>query len=209
MITKTFLKQAFRDAAGTADYLKAYMDRVSKMVLAIDAVQLSAVVERVEQTILQDRAIFLMGNGGSSASAAHFSNDLGANSWVQEAPGVRVVNLTDNVATVSAIANDSGYESIFLIQLKAWLRPGDLVMAFSVSGNSPNIMAAVTFAKNQGCAVVGLTGSDGGHLGAVSDVHVNFPATSDEYGPVEDMFSIVGHAISGLVTMRRGRWLHH
>jgi D-sedoheptulose 7-phosphate isomerase len=209
MNNQPFLKQALGEAAGTAEYLQAYMGRVSQMVLAIDSVRLTAVVDAVEEIIAHDRAIFLMGNGGSSASAAHFVNDLGPNSLVADAPGVRVFNLTDNVASLSAVANDSGYESVFHLQLKTWLRPGDLVMGFSVSGNSPNVLKAAAFASENGCRVIGFTGFDGGKLGAFSDIHVNFPATCDEYGPVEDMFSVVGHAISGLITMRRGRWLHH
>ena len=209
MSTRTYLKQSFQGAAGAPDYLKAYMSRVSEMALAIDVDRLGAVVELVEEAVAKDRAIFLMGNGGSSASAAHFVNDLGPNSLVGAAPGIRVFNLTDNVASFSAIANDSGYASVFRLQLQTWLRPGDLVMAFSVSGNSPNILDGVSFARQRGCPVIGFTGFDGGLLGAIADIHVNFPATSDEYGPVEDMFSVVGHAISGLVTMKRGRWLHH
>ena len=209
MSSEPFLKRAFRDSADPADYLSAYMTRISQMVLAVDAATLSRVVDLVERTIANDRTIFLMGNGGSSACAAHLVNDLGPNSLVRDAPGARVFSLTDNVTSLTALANDSGFNSVFALQLKTWLRPGDMVIAFSVSGNSPNILEGVAFARELGCAVVGFTGFDGGRLGALSDVHVNFPSTSDEYGPVEDMFSVVGHAISGLVAMRRGRWLHH
>lgn len=209
MNAQTYLKQAFSEATGTSDYLRAYADRISRMALAIDADRLSAVVDVVERAIQDDHAIFVMGNGGSSASAAHFVNDLGPNSLVPGAPGVRILSLTDNVASLSAIANDAGYQYVFHMQLQAWLRRGDVVLAFSVSGNSPNIIEGATYAKRQGCSVVGFTGFDGGHLGRLADIHVNFPATPDEYGPVEDMFSVVGHAISGIVTMRRGRWLHH
>jgi D-sedoheptulose 7-phosphate isomerase len=209
MNAETFLKSTFKKSADAAGYIGSYMARIGQMVNAVDAAALSAVVEKLETAIEQDKSIFLLGNGGSSAAASHMVNDLGANSLTEGAPGVRIFNLTDNIASVTAAANDAGYEDIFLLQLKSYLRSGDLVIGFSVSGNSPNIIRALTYAREMGCATIGFTGFDGGQLRIISDVHVNFPSTKDEYGPVEDMFSIVGHAVSGFISMKRGRWLHH
>jgi D-sedoheptulose 7-phosphate isomerase len=211
MLTKTppYLKTAFETAGSPSEYLGSYLARVAELARAADPAALGAVVRVVEDAIVNDRAIYLMGNGGSSAAASHFVNDIGPNSLAGDAPGVRVFNLTDNVASVTSTANDTGYDQVFALQLRAYLRPGDVVIAMSVSGNSPNILEGAAVAHAMGCPVVAFTGFEGGQLAAACDIHVNFASTADEYGPVEDLFSIAGHAITGFITMRRGRWLHH
>jgi D-sedoheptulose 7-phosphate isomerase len=204
-----FLKSLFNESSDPKSYFEGYMKRISQLALMADNAALQSAFEAIELAVSERKAIYLMGNGGSSSAASHIVNDLSPNSLVEGAPGIKAFNLSDNVASLTATANDSGFDDIFATQLAAYLEAGDLVIGFSVSGNSPNIVKGAQYAKQSGAKVIGLTGFGGGKLGELSDVHVNFPSSNDEYGPVEDMFSIAGHAISGYLTMRRGRWLHH
>src|SRR5438093_12054958 len=130
-----------------------------------------------------------MGNGGSSAVASHMVADLGPNSWADGRPGYKVICLSDNVESITAIANDSGYENIFAFQLRCCLQPGDLVIAFSVSGNSENIIRGVEVANQLGGRTIGLTGLDGGRWRNLCDMSLPVPSSSDEYGHVEDLCS--------------------
>lgn len=204
-----YLKNLFQDSATPEDYLGGYLKRIAALATRTDLGALARAAQAIDDAANDDRTIFLAGNGGSSAAASHIVNDLSVNAIVAGTPGFKLVNLTDNVATVTAAANDAGYEHIFSLQLQTFMRPGDLVLLFSVSGTSPNILSAARHARLCGNKVVAFTGFDGGKLSKECDISVHFPSTRDEYGPVEDLFSLAGHAISGLLTMRRGRWLHH
>jgi D-sedoheptulose 7-phosphate isomerase len=108
---------------------------------------------------------------------------------------MRVVSLTDNVAVITALANDYGYEQVFVMQLEPLLRAGDVVVVISASGDSPNVVKAIEFARQRQAVTVGLTGFDGGRVGVICDVHVNVPCLAGEYGPVEDLHMIVDHVV--------------
>jgi phosphoheptose isomerase len=123
--------------------------------------------------------------------------------------GFKIFSLTDNGEAVTAVANDSGYEHVFAHQLDCVLEPGDLVVAMSVSGNSPNIVNGLEVARQRGARTVALCGFDGGKVRSLADIVVHAPTTKDEYGPAEDIFSVICHIVSGYLTMRRGRPLHH
>ena len=107
--------------------------------------------------------------------------------------------------SVTALANDASYEEIFSIQLAANMRPGDVVMALSVSGSSPNVVRAVEYANEHGGYTIGCCGFDGGKLAKISKLPIVIPSTKDEYGPVEDMFSVIMHIIQSYISMQRGR----
>lgn len=140
-----------------------------------------------------DRQVLVMGNGGSASTASHYVTDLVKTASVPGVRRLRTLSVTDNPGLTTAIGNDIAYEDTFLFPLEAYGRDGDLLIAISGSGNSPNIVKAVRFAKEHGIEVAALTGFDGGAIGRLADLHVNVP--SDNYGLVEDLHLSIGHMI--------------
>ena len=141
-----------------------------------------------------DRQVFLLGNGGSAATASHFACDLGKGTAVPGQRRFRALSLADNVAMLTALGNDIGYEKVFTEQLAALMRPGDLVVAISASGNSPNVVDAVEYANQAGGVTVALVGFGGGRLKEIAQQTVHF--ASDNYGLVEDAHLILEHALT-------------
>lgn len=144
-----------------------------------------------------DRFIFVFGNGGSAATASHVCEDLGKNSL---RPGdlhddkrrrVRVLSLTDNVSWITALGNDLAYEEVFSQQLRQYASPGDLAIAISGSGNSPNIIAAVDWANQRGLKTFGMTGYNGGRLKQIQHdgIHVDLA----DMGMVESIHASILH----------------
>jgi D-sedoheptulose 7-phosphate isomerase len=147
--------------------------------------------------------VFFLGNGGSAATASHFAVDLGKGTKVRGARPFRALSLTDNQAFLTAQANDEGYDSAFVGQLEGLLRPGDVVVGITASGNSQNLIDAFTFARAHGATTVGLLGFDGGRLLALSDVAVVVRTPKGEYGPVEDLHLVIDHIVTNYLC----RWL--
>jgi len=205
----TKLAGLFAASASPAEYVSGYCQRVAEVVAGIDAEAVASCIAVLEQAAQTHKTIFCIANGGSAAVASHFVNDMCPNSFVDGHPPYRVLCLTDNVESITAIANDFGYEEVFRHQLRALLQPGDVVLALSVSGNSENILRAVRFARERGAATVAWTGFDGGTLAELADAAVRIPTTRDEYGPVEGIFTHLAHVVSGYLTMKRGRPLGH
>ncbi|MFL6436230.1 MAG: SIS domain-containing protein [Terriglobales bacterium] len=148
------------------------------------------------------RTTFLFGNGGSASLATHFACDLGkgTSDLNSDRRRFRVLSLTDNVPVLTALANDCGYESIFAEQLKNLAQPGDLAFAISCSGNSPNILKALTVARDIGVSTIGLGGFQGGRMKALCDLCLIVP--SDNMQIIEDLHLSVAHC---LFTLLRGR----
>jgi len=208
-MTVPALKSIFSSSDSAAGYMARYSDLMATMVKSLDPDKCAELATLVERCAENRKTIFVMANGGSSAVASHFVNDMSVNSIVAGRRGFRVVSLTDNVESITAVANDSGYENIFSYQLQCMMEPGDLVIGLSVSGNSENIIRAIEYANAHDADTVGICGFDGGRLASASRLLLHFPSSRDEYGPVEDMFSVVFHAVSGYLTQKRGRPLHH
>jgi D-sedoheptulose 7-phosphate isomerase len=154
-------------------------------------------LERAARALLACHArggtVFVLGNGGSAATAAHFACDLAKGTRTEGAPPFRVVTLTDNSATFSAWANDTSYERVFAAQLEGWVQPGDVVVAISGSGNSPNVLAAVEVARAAGATTLALSGRSGGSLRLLADLTICTPA--DPIEQVEDAHLAVGHSL--------------
>jgi D-sedoheptulose 7-phosphate isomerase len=204
------LAELFEQAGGApSQYAAGYFKRLAEVMQQLDMATFDRVVEAIERTCAEGRTVFFVANGGSAAVASHFVNDLVAGAMVDGQPPFRALSLTDNGETVTAIANDSGFENIFAYQLKALVEPGDLVIAMSVSGNSENIIRAVQYANDNGARTIGWSGFGGGRLARESNISLHMPTTNDEYGTIEDMFSILEHTIAGYLTMKRGKQLHH
>ncbi len=146
------------------------------------------------------KQIFIMGNGGSASTASHFARDLRIGAAVSGNPRVLATSLTDNIALITALANDIDYSSVFEEQLIGQLKEGDVVIAISASGNSPNVLKATEFAQSQGAKTVALTGFGGGKLKGLA--HKSLVLSSKDYGVVEDIHMSLAHIISYLVKER-------
>jgi D-sedoheptulose 7-phosphate isomerase len=137
--------------------------------------------------------VFVLGNGGSAATASHFVCDLAKGTRTDGLPAFRVLSLTDNVPLMTAWANDTSYDRVFAEQLSALVRPGDVLVAISASGNSPNVLAATKVARQLGAATIALTGQSGGRLGRLAELAIRLPARS--IAQVEDAHLAIAHSL--------------
>ncbi|MDP3588490.1 MAG: SIS domain-containing protein [Sulfuricurvum sp.] len=172
-----------------------YINNLIQLLQNIDYEIVDQIIKILEEAAHKQSSIYIIGNGGSSATASHMVNDLGAGLRRRGLINLDITSLADNVPVITAIANDIGYENIFYMQLEGLLKPEDLIIAISCSGNSPNIVKAVEYAKNIGSTIIGITGFDGGDLKKLSDVNFHIEAPKGEYGLVEDMHMILDHMI--------------
>lgn len=157
-----------------------------------------AAIDRVRAELLRayhdERNIFVFGNGGSAATASHMVCDLGKGTTMARASKrFRIASLTDNVPTLTAWANDVGYEHIFAEQLNNLVLPNDVVLAISGSGNSPNVLRALEVARNAKAVVLGLTGYEGGKMKPLCDVCVVVPSSNMQI--IEDLHHSIAHAL--------------
>lgn len=184
-----------RHADDPAAYAKAYLDYLASCFAALDHDALARFIDLLLAARESGHAVFFIGNGGSAATASHFANDISIGTRTGDQKPFRAISLTDNVAVMTALANDEGYDRMFVDQLRVQMRDGDALVAISASGNSPNVIAAVEYAKSRGATVVGLTGFDGGALKQLSDINLHVPTAKGEYGPVEDIHMIFDHLV--------------
>ena len=171
----------------------AYKGELLKTIDAIDLGKVEQAIDWFREARDEDRQIFICGNGGSASTASHFVCDMVKGASFKKPKRFRIQALTDSLPTITAYANDVSYDVVFAEQLKNFARPGDLVMAISGSGNSPNVIEAVKAAKEIGCRSIALTGRDGGKLGPMADLHLNVPVP--HMGRIEDAHMIVCHMV--------------
>jgi D-sedoheptulose 7-phosphate isomerase len=176
-------------------FAKDYLTRLKKVLDDIDVDVISDIVDSLEKSIEKKSRIYILGNGGSSATASHMVNDLGAGLRRRCIINFDVTSLGDNSPVITAIANDIGYENIFYMQMKGHINSDDVIVAISCSGDSPNIIKAVDYAKDLGCKIIGVTGFNGGYLKKVSNINFHIDAIEGEYGLVEDAHMILDHII--------------
>lgn len=178
-------------AQGYFNYLKQVLDSITPE-------SIDKLVEEFENARASGNTIFVAGNGGSATTATSMANDIGFD--VIKKTGTekpfRVFALTDNTSVITAIANDVGYENVFLNQLKIHYRQGDRLLAISASGNSPNAVNAAEWVKKQGGRVISFIGFSGGKLKEVSDVVIHVKSETGEYGPVEDAHLALNHILA-------------
>jgi D-sedoheptulose 7-phosphate isomerase len=174
---------------------KDYLDRVCREVQSLDLGQLENICQIIEDAYHAGRFVFIIGNGGSGSTASHICEDLAKATLrdFENQKRLRVLSLTDNTAGIMAWGNDEGYDRIFIEQLKNLASPGDLLLAISGSGNSPNILKAVGWANDNGLTTVGITGFSGGKLKALG--HYNLHAPVDDMGIAESLHLVVFHWI--------------
>lgn len=176
------------------DPVERYLREVVEMVESLPREAIWRVVEAVREARDRGKQVILLGNGGSAATASHMACDLAKTSIVPGAPRIRAISLADNVPLMTAWANDVAYEEIFAQQLTNLVQEGDLVIAISGSGNSPNVLRAVEVARAAGARTVGFTGHPGGRLKDIVDISMVVPSRRIEQA--EDAHLILDHAIS-------------
>ena len=172
---------------------KEYLDRVCQEIQSLSMEQVENLSEIIETAYRNGRFVFIIGNGGSGSTASHFCEDLAKCTLrdFENQKRLKVLSLTDNTAGIMAWGNDEGYERIFIEQLKNLASPGDVLIAISGSGNSPNILLAVEYANKIGMTTVGVTGFGGGKLKSLG--HHNLHAGIDDMGIVESLHLVAFH----------------
>ena len=188
------------EASDPTDFAADYLEHLSTVLDRIDRTEIGAFIDTLVDARDRGARIFFIGNGGSAATASHFANDVVIGSGDYDRP-FRALSLTDNVAVLTAVGNDFGYEEIFVRQLRVQAEPGDVLVAISASGNSPNLVAAIQYASSAGMRTVALTAFDGGVIRGMADLGVHVPTEVGEYGPAEDAHMVLDHLV-GAYLMR-------
>ena len=181
-------------------FAEAYLDYLTSVLKTIDAREIGQFIETLLDARERGATIFFIGNGGSTATASHFANDIAIGTNSYDKP-FRAVSLTDSNAIITAVGNDFGFEEIFVRQLRVLGRAGDVVVAISASGNSPNLIRAFDYAKSIGIKTVAITAFDGGKMKQMADEGVHVPTAPKEYGPAEDAHMVLDHLV-GAYLMR-------
>jgi len=185
------------------EQLDIYLTEIARTLAAIPRPALEAVAQALWETYERDGTIFVCGNGGSAATASHLACDLAKWTICPDRRRVRALALTDNVPLMTAWSNDRSYESVFVEQLLTHYRPGDLLVAISGSGNSPNVIQAVMWANQAGAPTIGLSGFDGGKLAKL--VRHSLHVENHVMPQVEDAHSAVCHALAVQLGVRIGQ----
>jgi D-sedoheptulose 7-phosphate isomerase len=172
-----------------AEYQKSTLEAVEN----IDTGKVSQAIEWFREARDAGRRIFVCGNGGSASTASHFACDMVKGASFQRDARFRILALTDSLPTLTAYSNDVGYDVVFVEQLRNFAEPGDLFMAISGSGNSPNVLRAMEHANAVGCRTIALTGRDGGKLGPLAQL--NIQVAVQHMGRIEDAHMVVCHMI--------------
>ncbi len=187
--------------AGAAAYLDAYVEELSRAAKSIESAAFEGAAAILVEAYLHGARMFSCGNGGSASIANHMQCDhvKGIRTATDLSP--HVLSLSNNVELLTAIANDTGYENIFVYQLQSQSEPGDVLLAVSSSGRSPNIVRALTWARDQGLRTIAVTGFDGGTARAVAEVSVHVDCAN--YGIVEDLHQAIMHALAQYIRQSR------
>ena len=171
-----------------------YFAELEQMLQTISLPHLEALLQLLEQAYRNGHRIFIMGNGGSAATASHFALDLAKNTIMPGVPRLKAISLTDHVPLITAWSNDTAYEHIFAEQLANMIEPGDVAIGISASGNSPNVINALVLAKQYRASTIGLLGAKGGKIKDMVDAYVLAPGQNIEQE--EDAHMILAHVIT-------------
>jgi D-sedoheptulose 7-phosphate isomerase len=176
------------------DWIIQYFQAQKRALDSVPAEQVARLVALLRDAWREDHQIFVFGNGGSAANASHFATDLGKGASDKLGRRFRVLSLNDNVPWLTALGNDYSYEEIYARQLMNYARAGDVALTLSVSGNSPNLVRAIGWARENGLRTVALVGARRGRLAEIAE---NVVVIDDvHYGRVEDAHMGICHAIS-------------
>jgi len=175
------------------NYIEKYLRDQKSAIDSIPVEKVAKLIEKFRSALEEDRQIFVFGNGGSAANASHFITDLGKGASDKTYKRFRCLSLNDNMQWITAIGNDYSFEDIFKKQLENYAKPGDVVMAMSVSGSSPNLVSAVKWCKENDVYTIALVGGKRGRLGTLADQVIVIDSL--HYGRVEDCHMHICHMI--------------
>ena len=180
------------------NFSNQYIDYLSEVLNKIDKKDIDRLEKILENARKKNNTIFIAGNGGAAATAITMANDLGFDvlKKTKIKKTFKIHSLNDNQSVLTAIANDTGYENIFLNQLKIHFKTGDILIVLSASGNSLNLIKACNWTKEKQGKVVGILGFDGGKLKKKCDLTIHIKTEKNEYGPVEDAQLIINHILA-------------
>ena len=192
------LENAFTEVSTIGEYSRKYFSYLADVLDSIDESEINKLGDAFESARNNGNTIFVAGNGGSSTTATTMANDIGFDILKKTGTdkAFRVLSLADNNSVITAIANDVGYENVFINQLKIHYRTGDSIILISASGNSPNILKAAEWVKSKGGTIIGFLGFTGGKLIEFCDVRIHVKSEAGEYGPVEDAHLIMNHILA-------------
>jgi D-sedoheptulose 7-phosphate isomerase len=176
---------------------KNYLTELSNVMAKIDCAGVESFGQLLFDAWKNNRQVFFFGNGGSASTASHYVLDLLKTASVPGQRHLRAFGMNDNIGILTAVGNDLDYAQAFGFPLSAYAELGDIAVAISCSGNSPNILHACQIARDKGLTVVALTGFSGGRVSKMADLHINIP--SDNYGIVEDLHLSMAHMVAQIL----------
>lgn len=176
------------------DFYKEYVDSLNNVLTHVSEKELNDVFQAIDYAYQNGRKVFVLGNGGSTATASHWVCDMGKGINTENSRRMKISSPMDNPGLVTALANDISYDDVLSYQLKTTAEKDDLVIGLSVSGNSANIVKAMEYTKSAGCRNVSIIGDYNGRMADVSDITLKID--SKNYGIVEDIHLIINHIIS-------------
>ncbi len=184
------------------NFINEYLMELKKCLDSLDTTKIEIIIDLLVAAYKKDRKVFIIGNGGSASTASHMACDLGKGTlqriYDNTERRFRVISLTDNVAIMTAFANDLSFDDIFVQQLRNLVETDDIVIALSGSGNSPNVVKAIEYAKECGAITIGILGfKTGGKLGGL--VNHSIIINSNHYGPIEDIQLVLNHMIAAWI----------
>lgn len=185
-----------------SDFINRYLIELTRSILSLDKTKIELIVDLLVTAYKNDRQVFILGNGGSASTSSHMACDLSKGTlqriYDPNERRFKVISLTDNVALMTAFANDVSFDDIFVQQLRNLVETDDIVIALSGSGNSPNVVKAVEYANKCGAKTVGILGfKTGGKLGSMVDYALLID--SNNYGPIEDIQLVINHIIAAWI----------
>lgn len=201
-MTKKLSKNSINKIAVSSSSLelfsKSYIDYLNRLLLSINFKKLDKLKKVLLKARKQGKNIFVFGNGGSAATASSMANDLGFDilKKTKTSKPFKFFALTDNTPVLTAISNDTGYENLFINQLKIHFKKGDIAILISASGNSKNLVLATKWIKKMKGTTFSLLGFDGGKLKKLSDDYLLIKSAKEDYGPVEDSHLIINHILA-------------
>jgi D-sedoheptulose 7-phosphate isomerase len=174
-------------------HTREYLERLIATLEAMPVDAIERLSEMLYRAYTDGKQVFLLGNGGSASTASHMAADLGKNTIGPNMRRFRIMSLNDNIPLLTALSNDVGYENVFAEQLQNLIQPGDMLIAISGSGNSPNVLRAMEYAQSRSAETVAMLGFGGGKAAQLADLVLLIE--SDDYGVVEDAHLIVNHIL--------------
>ena len=192
------IDKIYNESNNIDEFVSGYFENLKNIINQLDIGSISGFIEEFSDSYEHNQTIFVAGNGGSSSTASTMANDIGFDIMKKtgDSKPLKIHALTENSSVITAIANDTGYENIFLNQLKIHYKEGDKLLVISASGNSKNLILAAEWVKEKGGKVIGLLGFTGGELKNICSHYVHIKTGFGEYGPVEDLHLIINHIMA-------------